>query len=152
MQSLDCLTAIHSRTEGGVGLHLTGSIRLVRRGDEARALEARRHVELASLYDHPELPTTLVTPDEIARKHPLVDASTLQLGVFTPEDGDVCPNLLTAAVARAGARPTDGHAIRYFVSKARNYGTFPVRFGLWRVQTYSSTVLRLSSTLSIVLT
>lgn len=99
VRSLQLLTDIHEKTEGGVGLHLSGSIRLVETGDRDRALEARHHVEMAKLYDDPEFPTTLVTPSEIAALHPLVDASLFELGVRTTNDGDVDPTLLTNALA-----------------------------------------------------
>lgn len=82
-----------------VGLHLSGSIRLVKVGDRDRALEAKHHHELAKLYDDPEYPTTLLTPSEIAALHPLVDASHLELGLRTVSDGDVDPTLLTNALA-----------------------------------------------------
>ncbi|KAJ8603772.1 hypothetical protein CTAYLR_000328 [Chrysophaeum taylorii] len=99
VRSLQLLSEIHEKTEGGIGLHLSGSIRLVKAGDRDRALEARRHVELAKLYDEADAPTTLVTPAEIKALHPLVDTSHLELGVRTVRDGDVDPTLLANALA-----------------------------------------------------
>lgn len=118
VRSLQLLTEIHDKTDGGVrlcfglalvwllsalpsqvGLHLSGSIRLVKVGDRDRALEAKHHNELAKLYDDPEFPTTLLTPSEIAALHPLVDASNLELGLRTVSDGDIDPTLLTNALA-----------------------------------------------------
>ncbi|KAH8068906.1 oxidoreductase [Aureococcus anophagefferens] len=106
VRSMELLEDMHETHD--VGLHLTGSIRLVAKGDDARALEARRHLELAKLYDVEEHPTRLLAPDECGALHPLLDASTLELGLYTPHDGDICPNLLTYALAKeakaAGAR------------------------------------------------
>ena len=98
VRSMDLLEEMHLKHD--VGLHLTGSIRLVDRGDDARVLEARRHFELAKLYDVEAHPTRLLSAEECGEMHPLVDASTLALGLYTPHDGDVCPNLLTYALAK----------------------------------------------------
>ena len=37
--------------------------------------------------------------DEIAALHPLLDVTSIECGVWTPRDGDVCPTQLTHAVA-----------------------------------------------------
>ena len=60
--------------------------------------EARHHVEMASLYDDPGLPTTLISPEEVRALHPLVDTSHVECGVHTPLDGDIDPTLLTTCV------------------------------------------------------
>lgn len=104
VRSLQMLTDVHSTTEGGIGLHLSGSIRLVMKGDRDRVLEAKHHQEMAKLYDDPAYPTSLVTPSEIADLHPLVDVSRLEMGLHTVNDGDVDPTLLTNALADRARR------------------------------------------------
>lgn len=98
VQSMSMLNQLHD--EHDVGLHLTGSIRLVPKGDRDRALEARHHYEMAKLYDDPSLPTSLLSPDEIRALHPLIDTSEIEFGLYTPKDGDIDPTLLTNCVAK----------------------------------------------------
>ena len=86
--------------EAGVGLHLTGSIRLIEKGDKDRLLEAKQNVAMAKLYDDPALPTEMLTASEVAALHPLVDISNIECGVWTPKDGDVDPTMLTTAISR----------------------------------------------------
>ena len=99
VRALELMTALHDESDG-CGLHLTGSIRLIEKGDGDRLLEAKQHLAMARLYDDPALPTTMIGADEIARLHPLVDVSNIECGVFTPRDGDVDPTMLTTAIAR----------------------------------------------------
>ena len=99
VRALELMTALHDESDG-CGLHLTGSIRLIEKGDGDRLLEAKQHLAMARLYDDPALPTTMIGADEIARLHPLVDVSSIECGVFTPRDGDVDPTMLTTAIAR----------------------------------------------------
>ena len=99
MRALELMTALHDESDG-CGLHLTGSIRLIEKGDGDRLLEAKQHLAMARLYDDPALPTTMIGADEIARLHPLVDVSNIECGVFTPRDGDVDPTMLTTAISR----------------------------------------------------
>ena len=58
VHALDMMTRLHEE-ESGVGLHLTGSIRLIEKGDKDRLLEAKQHVAMAKLYDDPALPTEI---------------------------------------------------------------------------------------------
>ena len=99
VRALELMTALHDESEG-CGLHLTGSIRLIEKGDGDRLLEAKQHLAMARLYDDPALPTSMIGADEIARLHPLVDVSNIECGVFTPRDGDVDPTMLTTAISR----------------------------------------------------
>ena len=83
-----------------IGLHRTGSIRLLEKGNADRLTEAKQHVAMAALYDDPGLPTTLISAAEVAALHPLVDVSTVEAGIYTTQDGDVCPTLLTTCLAK----------------------------------------------------
>eukprot|EP01063_Lacrimia_lanifica_P029277 TRINITY_DN442_c0_g2_i1.p1 TRINITY_DN442_c0_g2~~TRINITY_DN442_c0_g2_i1.p1 ORF type:complete len:1298 (+),score=497.22 TRINITY_DN442_c0_g2_i1:111-4004(+) len=98
VQSLAMLREIHDAED--VGLHLTGSIRIVHKNDPDRLLEAKHHVELARLYDEADLPTRLIGTDEIKALHPLIDTGDVEAGVYTPMDGDIDPTLLTTHVAK----------------------------------------------------
>jgi len=111
VRALDLMTSMHEAEEGGVGLHLTGSIRLIEKGDHDRLLEAKQNIAMAKLYDDPALPTTMLGPDEIAALHPLVDVSGIECGVFTPKDGDVDPTMLTTAISRYAK--ADGAQFRF---------------------------------------
>ena len=57
---------------------------------------------------HRKLPLQDLCALDAFRSCGLLDASTLELGLYTPHDGDICPNLLTYALAKeakaAGAR------------------------------------------------
>lgn len=64
---------------------------------------------MAALYDDPGLPTTLISAAEVAALHPLVDVSTVEAGIYTTQDGDVCPTLLTTCLAKLAQ--TDGASI-----------------------------------------
>ena len=99
VRALERMVQMHEEA-GGVGLHLTGSIRLIEKGNADRLLEAKQHVSMAKLYDDPALPTRMIDAAEVAALHPLVDVSNVECGVFTPKDGDVDPSMLTMAIAK----------------------------------------------------
>lgn len=127
VHALRLMTEMHE--EHDVGLHLTGSIRLIEKGDTDRLMEAKQHVAMAALYDDPGLPTTIISAEEVGARHPLVDISNIECGVFTPRDGDVDPTLLTTCIAKLAK--ADGATLRYNaeveqVSK-RADGRFDVR-------------------------
>lgn len=87
------------RNEGLLGLNVTGSMRLIEKGNRDRYLEAKRHVEMASLYDLPGLPTELISAEEAAARHPLLDVTGIECAIWTPQDGDADPTALTNLVA-----------------------------------------------------
>ena len=97
VRALDLMTQMHEES-GGVGLHLTGSIRLIEKGDTDRFLEAKQNVSMAKLYDDPALPTSMISAEEVKALHPLIDISGVECGVYTPMDGDVDPSMLTMCV------------------------------------------------------
>ena len=127
VRALREMTALHEAHD--IGLHITGSIRLIEKGNPDRFTEAKQHVAMAALYDDPGLPTTLITPEEVAALHPLVDTSGVEAGVFTPRDGDVDPTLLTTCVA--GLAKADGaefvHNAEVETIERRSDGTFEAR-------------------------
>ena len=98
VDSLRQLTALHE--EHDVGLHLTGSIRIVEKGNSDRYKEARQHCSMAALYDDDEYPTRMISPEEIKEMHPLIDLQNVECGLYTPSDGDIDPTTLTNCVAR----------------------------------------------------
>ena len=110
VHALELMMKMHE--EVGVGLHLTGSIRLIERGDHDRLLEAKQHLAMARLYDvDPALPTSMLSPSEVAELHPLVDISRIECGLYTPKDGDVDPTMLTTAISRYAK--ADGATFRF---------------------------------------
>lgn len=98
VRALDLMTKMHE--EHDVGLHITGSIRLIGKGDTDRLTEAKQHLALAKLYDDPALPTSMLTAEEVAAMHPLVDVTNIECGVYTPKDGDVDPTMLTTCISK----------------------------------------------------
>jgi dimethylglycine dehydrogenase len=98
IQAVETLLELQAN-QGLNGLNVTGSLRLIEKGHKDRYLEAKRHVEMASLYDVPGLPTELISAEEVAAKHPLVDVTNIECAIFTPKDGDADPTALTNLVA-----------------------------------------------------
>lgn len=98
VQSLELMTELHRIHD--IGLHLTGSIRIVEKGNTDRLREAKQHLAMAALYDDPTLPTQLLSASDVSRMHPLVDVTQVECGLYTPSDGDVDPTLLTNCIAK----------------------------------------------------
>ena len=97
VRALELMTDMHEQHD--IGLHLTGSIRIIPKGEPDRLIEAKQQVAMASLYDDPALPTTLITPSEVAALHPLACVDNVEAAIYTPKDGDIDPTLLTNCVA-----------------------------------------------------
>eukprot|EP00966_Prymnesium_polylepis_P063998 1484215-Prymnesium_polylepis.1 len=72
------MTQMHD--EHDIGLHITGSIRLIEKGDSDRLVEAKQHLAMAKLYDDPALPTSMLSAAEVAVMHPLVDVTNIDCG------------------------------------------------------------------------
>jgi len=109
VHALRLMTQMHE--EHDVGLHITGSIRLIEKGNADRLVEAKQHLAMAALYDDPSLPTQLVSAEEVKALHPLVDVSGIECGLYTPRDGDVDPTLLTTCIAKLAQ--ADGAMLRF---------------------------------------
>lgn len=100
VRAIELLDRLHDEEEDGIGLHLSGTIRLIEKGDNDRLLEAKQHVGMARLYDDPAYPTEMICPGRISELHPLIDVSNIQAGVYTPHDGDIDPTSLTNCLAK----------------------------------------------------
>ncbi|GBG33309.1 Dimethylglycine dehydrogenase, mitochondrial [Hondaea fermentalgiana] len=128
VRSLELMTELHDKHN--VGLHTPGSIRIIEKGNEGRLREAHQHVAMAKLFDDPMYPTTMISRDEVAALHPLLDTSDVECGVYTPYDGDVDPTSLTNTVARLARE--DGAKVRYNaeVTKIEASNTPGMRFAV----------------------
>lgn len=97
VRSLDLLEELHDKHD--INLKLPGSIRLIEKGNLDRLFEARQHLAMARLYDRPEFVTEMISADQIAERHPLINVSGIECGLWTPHDGWVDPTMLTHAVS-----------------------------------------------------
>jgi glycine/D-amino acid oxidase-like deaminating enzyme len=64
VRSLDLLEELHEAHD--INLKLPGSIRLIERGDADRLAEAKHHLGMAKLYDHPNFVTEMISPTKIS--------------------------------------------------------------------------------------
>eukprot|EP00501_MAST-03F_sp_TOSAG23-6_P002006 GSMAST32.ASY1.ANO1.2091.1 assembled CDS len=106
VRSLQILNELHDESENGISLHTPGSIRIIEKGNPDRLKEAHQHVAMAALYDDPEFPCEIISADECGERHPLLDCSNVECGVWTPNDGDIDPTSLVNAVS--GKAKADG--------------------------------------------
>lgn len=79
-----------------IGLHRTGSLRIA---TNERELDA--YAGLEPLYAGLGTRFRIVTPDEIADLHPLLDTTGMAGAAHTPDDGHVDPSATTQALAKA---------------------------------------------------
>lgn len=96
--SIQLYSKLEEETGQNVGFHTPGSLRLCttpERMDEAKYQMQRQGWHKA--------PQWLVTPDEIAKMHPLLKMDDVLGGLFNPDDGHIDPYSLTQALA-IGAR------------------------------------------------
>jgi dimethylglycine dehydrogenase len=98
VRALELMSALHA--EHDIGIHLTGSIRIIKKDDASRLLEVKQHAALAVLYDDPAHPTRLISAEEVKALHPLACVDRVECGLFTPHDGDTDPTLLTNCLAK----------------------------------------------------
>ncbi len=89
---------LNAEAESGqpVAFHRTGSLRLATSREE---LEAYRRLE--PLYEGLGVPYRVVTPDEIAEIHPLLNVDGVVGAAHTPSDGHVDPSGATHALAKS---------------------------------------------------
>src|SRR5580704_3810484 len=88
-----------------INYHRTGSIRLAHTADR---VDEFRHV--AAQARAQQLDFELLSPVQIAARHPFLELDGIRLGLWDPHDGDIDPAQLTQALAK-GAR--DGGASIY---------------------------------------
>jgi len=94
MKSIDIYKGLKAETGQSAGWHTTGSIRTA---DNPGRME-----ELGYVYSMNRclgLNVIWVTPEEIAKLHPLMNVEGLTAGLYWPDDGDVDPNSITQAFA-----------------------------------------------------
>lgn len=117
--------ALEAETGQSTGFHQTGSLRLASLPD--RMDEYRFHAAKAKTIG---VPFQLVTPEEIARLHPLITTEGLLGAVWNPEDGHLDPSSATQALAK-GARDRGAQVLRH----TRVEGVERLANGEWRVTT-----------------
>ncbi|EQC30845.1 dimethylglycine dehydrogenase [Saprolegnia diclina VS20] len=96
--SLDLYKTLYEETGASVGLHEPGSIRICttpQRMDEAKYQQSRQNW-------HPGY-QKIITPEEIAVLHPLLNMDGILGGIHTKGDGHIDPYSVTMALAK-GAR------------------------------------------------
>jgi dimethylglycine dehydrogenase len=94
MKSIELYQKLEAETGQSTGWHTTGSIRTADNPD--------RMDELGYYYSMNRclgLDVHRVTPEEIARLHPLMNVEGLKGGLFWPSDGDVDPSSITLAMS-----------------------------------------------------
>ncbi len=90
--------ALAERVGYDINYHITGSVRLAHtteRVDEFRHVVAQARAQ--------GIEFEMLTPAEIAARHPFIRTDGLRAGLFDPYDGDIDPAQLTQALAK-GAR------------------------------------------------
>ena len=94
MKSIEIYQNLEKETGQSVGWHTTGSIRT--------ADNPGRMQELEYIYTMNRclgLDVSWVTPDQMAKLHPLMNVDGFLGGLYWPDDGDVDPNGITQAMA-----------------------------------------------------
>jgi dimethylglycine dehydrogenase len=108
-----------------INYHRTGSIRLAHTADR---VDEFRHV--AAQARAQQLEFELLSPAQIAARHPFLELDGIRLGLWDPHDGDIDPAQLTQALAK-GAR--DGGATIYRNTRVTALRELPA--GGWRIET-----------------
>ena len=94
-----CLYAgLGQRVGYDINYHVTGSIRLAHTRDR---VDEFRHVVSQARAQGIEF--EMLTPAEVAARHPLISTDGILAGLYDPDDGDIDPAQLTQALAK-GAR------------------------------------------------
>jgi dimethylglycine dehydrogenase len=122
-------TALYERLAGEVGYdinyHLTGSIRLAHTADR---VDEFKHVISQARAQH--IHFELLSPGEIAARHPFLTLDGIRAGLWDPKDGDIDPAQLTQALAK-GARDLGATVHR----QTRVTGISALAGGAWRIET-----------------
>lgn len=99
MKSVELFKKLEDETGQAVGWHTTGSIRT--------ADNPGRMDELGYVYSMNRclgLNVDWVSPEEIARMHPMMNVEGILGGLYWPDDGDVDPNGVTQAMVLAAKK------------------------------------------------
>ncbi len=118
-------------TGSPVSFHRTGALRVTRSGDRMKEF---RHVQ--GLGKFAGFDFHILTPDELAKVHPLADTSDILGAIHEPLDGHVDPSQATHAMA-AGAR-AGGAAIH---RHTKVMGIERNRSGEWVVETDQGSIV-----------
>ena len=111
------------------GFHRSGAMRITSNPDR---MDEFAHVAGLSRFTGYDL--ELLTPDDIARLHPLARTEGLLGGIYEPDDGHVDPSLATNAMAKV-ARERGATVLRYNpVTSIRREGD------MWVVETEKTTI------------
>ncbi|CAK4610834.1 hypothetical protein LEN26_016671 [Aphanomyces euteiches] len=128
--SLNLYKTLEDETGQSVGLHTPGSIRICTtpaRMDEAKYQQARQNWHEAF--------QAIITPEEIAEKHPLLNMDGILGGVYTTGDGHIDPYSVTMALAQ-GARQHGAFICQYLPALKLNEKAD----GTWDVTTSKGTI------------
>lgn len=106
------------------GFHASGAMRITSNPDR---MEEFAHVAGLSRFTGYDL--QMLTPDDVARLHPLARTQGILGGIYEPDDGHVDPSLATNAMAKV-ARSGGGTILRYNPVRAIRW-----QDGLWHVET-----------------
>jgi len=108
-----------------INYHVTGSIRLAHTRDR---IDEFKHVISQARAQGTEF--ELLTPDEIAVRHPFIRTEGIAAGLWDPHDGDIDPAQMTQALAK-GARDKGAEIYR----RTRVTAIERAASGEWRVVT-----------------
>ena len=125
MKSIELYQQLEEETGQSVGWHTTGSIRTA---DNPGRME-----ELGYIYSMNRclgLDVNWVTPEDMAKLHPLINTEGFSGGLYWPDDGDVDPNGITMAMSM-GAKKFGAQINTH----TRVTGIEQTRSGEWRVHT-----------------
>jgi dimethylglycine dehydrogenase len=99
MKSIDIYQQLEAETGQAVGWHTTGSIRTA---DNPGRMEELGYIY--SMHQCLGLDVSWVTPEEMAKLHPMMNVEGLLGGLYWPDDGDVDPSGITQAMAIGAKR------------------------------------------------
>jgi dimethylglycine dehydrogenase len=99
MKSIEIYQNLEKETGQSVGWHTTGSIRTA---DNPGRMQELGYVH--TMNRCLGLNVDWVTPEEIAKLHPLMNVDGFLGGLYWPDDGDVDPNSITQAMAIGAKR------------------------------------------------
>ncbi len=94
MKSIEIYQKLEAETGQSPGWHTTGSIRTA---DNPGRMEELGYI--FSMNRCLGLNVNWVSPEEIARLHPMMNVKGITAGLYWPDDGDVDPNGITQAMA-----------------------------------------------------
>ena len=126
VNSINTYLSAEAETGQSVGFHKTGSLRLASTPEELTAYHG-----LTSTYRELGIPYEVLAPEQISRRHPLMNLEGVLGAAYTPDDGHVDPSGATLAMAQSararGAQILRQHPAERIVKTER--GAWEVRSG-----------------------